>query len=139
MSAPRQIPMVSYLALDDGAAHLTGQRCTHCGAIFLDRRNGCASCGQTTFSPVRLASDGTMLAFTIIHRAAPKVPAPYISAVVELDGGGVVKANLVGVACEPATVELGGRVRLTTFVAATDDEGTEAIAFGFTPAAAVGA
>src|SRR6476469_2944390 len=139
MSAPRQIPMVSYLALEDGAAHLTGQRCTRCGAIFLDRRNGCASCGQTTFSPVRLASDGTMLAFTIVHRAAPKVPAPYISAVVELDGGGVIKANLVGVPCDPAAIELGGPVHLTTFVAATDDDGNEAIGFGFAPVEAVGA
>jgi uncharacterized OB-fold protein len=137
MTAPRKIPMVSYLALDDGAAHLVGQRCTHCGAIFFDRRNGCASCGETDFAAAPLASDGTLLAFTIVHRAAPKVPVPYISAVVQLDGGGVIKANLVGVPSDPAAVDLGGRVHLTTFVAATDDDGNEAIGFGFTPAAAV--
>jgi uncharacterized OB-fold protein len=131
--------MVSYLQLEEGAAHLTGQRCTHCGAIFFDRRNGCAGCGQTSFTPIRLAPDGTILAFTIVHRAAPKVAAPYISAVVQLDGGGVIKANLLGVPCEPAAVEPGGRVQLTTFVAATDDDGTEAIGFGFTPATGVGA
>jgi len=134
MSTARQIPMVSYLVLDDGAAHLIGQRCASCGAIFFDRRNACAHCGKTAFAPVPLASEGTVLAFTIVHRAAPKVPAPYISAVVQLDGGGVIKANLVGIECDPEAVPLGGRVRLTTFVVGTDDDGTEAVGFAFAPA-----
>lgn len=34
---------------------------------------------------------------------------------------------------DPEHVRLGMRVRLTTFVAGTDDEGTEAVAFGFEP------
>jgi len=51
--------------------------------------------------------------------------------VVELDGGGVIKANLVGVEPDPKAVRLGGRVHLTTFVAGTDDVGTEAVAFGY--------
>ena len=68
-----------------------------------------------------------------IHRAAPHVPAPYVSAVVELDGGGVIKANLVGIEPDPKVIHLGGRVHLTTFVAGTDDDGTEAVAFGYAP------
>jgi uncharacterized OB-fold protein len=54
--------------------------------------------------------------------------------VVELDGGGVVKANLVDAGAEPDKIDLGMRVRLTTFVCGRDEEGTEAVAFGFTPA-----
>ena len=42
-----------------------------------------------------LATTGVVRSFTIIHRAAPGVPVPYVSSVVELDGGGVVKANLL--------------------------------------------
>ena len=68
-----------------------------------------------------------------MSRAAPGVPTPYVSAVVDLDGGGVVKANIVDVDPDPAKIELGMPVRLTTFVAGTDDEGTEAVAFGFAP------
>jgi hypothetical protein len=46
-----------------------------------------------------------------------------------------VKANLANVDPDPEHVTLGMKVRLTTFVAGTDDDGTEAIAFAFEPVA----
>jgi uncharacterized OB-fold protein len=81
-----------------------------------------------------LGTTGVVRSFAIVHQAAPNVPVPYVSAVVDLDGGGDVKANVVGVEPDPASVSLGMKVRLTTFVAGTDDDGTEAVAFGFEPA-----
>ena len=128
-----QIPMVSYLVLNgDGVApHLLAQQCTSCRATFFDRRNACASCGARQFETVPLQNSGLLRSYTIVHRAAPHVPAPYVSAVVELDGGGVIKANLVGLDPDPKAIHLGGRVHLTTFVAGTDDDGTEAVAFGY--------
>jgi uncharacterized protein len=129
----KQIPVVRYLALDDGDAHLVATECTACGARYFDRRNACAGCGGDDFTSVPLATDGVVRSFTIIHRAAPNVPTPYASALVDLDGGGSVKANLVDVDPDPAAITLGMPVRLTTFVAGTDDDGTEAIAFGFLP------
>ena len=72
-------------------------------------------------------------ALTIVHRAVPGVPAPYVSAIVDLDGGGIVKANLVDIEADPTKITLGMPVRMTTFTAATDDAGTEAIAFGYAP------
>jgi uncharacterized OB-fold protein len=125
------MPMVGYLVLDDGAPHLLSHECTSCGALYFDRRNACAKCGGRDFGPRKLANDGVVRAFTIVHRAAPGVPTPYVSAVVDLDGGGTVKGNIVGIEPDPANVSLGMPVRLTTFVAGTDDEGTEAIAFGY--------
>ncbi|WAM19626.1 Zn-ribbon domain-containing OB-fold protein [Rhodococcus sp. JS3073] len=125
-----KIPMVGYLVLDD-EPHLVAQRCVACGALFFDRRNGCARCSATEFESRPVANTGYIRSYTIVHRAAPKVPAPYISAVVELDGGGVIKANLVDVRPDPDAVNIGGRVRLTTFVAGVDDDGTEAVAFGY--------
>ena len=44
-----------------------------------------------------------------------------------------MKANVVNVEPEPEKLSLGMKVRLTTFVAGTDDEGTNAVAFGFEP------
>lgn len=127
-----QIPMVGYLVLNgDGPPHLVAQRCANCGATFFDRRNACASCGARQFETTPVQNTGMLRSYTIVHRAAPNVPAPYISAVVELDGGGVIKANLVGVEPDPKAIHLGGRVHLTTFVAGTDDDGTEAVAFGY--------
>jgi uncharacterized protein len=58
----------------------------------------------------------------------------YISGIVDVDGGGVVKANIVGISPEPGNLTLGMRLRLTTFPAGTDPDGTEAIAFGYQPA-----
>ncbi len=80
-----------------------------------------------------LATTGVVRSYTIIHRAAPNVPVPYVSSVVELDGGGVVKANLVDAGSDPEKIELGMPVRLVTFTCGVDEEGTEAVAFGFTP------
>jgi uncharacterized OB-fold protein len=126
--------MVDYLVLDDGEPHLVANACTACGALYFDRRNACARCGAGDFTKQGLANDGQVRAFTIVHRASPGVPAPYVSAVVDLDGGGVVKANIVDVDPAPEKISLGMRVKMTTFVAGTDDDGTEAIAFGFAPA-----
>ena len=131
-----RIPMVSYLDLtgDDGP-RLRGNRCGVCSAVFFDRRNGCARCGAgpDAFEAAELSRQGVLLSFTIVHRAAPKVPTPYISVVVALDGGGVIKANLIGVEPDPASIELGGRVQLVTFDIGSDDHDTTAVAFGFTP------
>ncbi|MGA2520480.1 MAG: OB-fold domain-containing protein [Acidimicrobiales bacterium] len=134
----RRIPVVDYLVLEGTdehpGPHLVAQACTACGALFFDRRNACARCGKTAFERRALATEGVLRSFTIVKRAAPGVPVPYVSSVVELDGGGVVKGNIVDAGADPEKFELGMHVRLTTFVCGADDEGTEAVAFGFNPA-----
>jgi uncharacterized protein len=130
----KQISMVEYLVLDNGAPQLVANVCKGCGATYWDRRNACAKCGKQQFDREKLSDQGEVVAFSIVHRAAPNVPTPYVSAVVHLDGGGAVKTNLVDVDPTPETVQLGMRVKLKTFVAGTDDDGTEAVAFGFAPA-----
>jgi uncharacterized protein len=129
----RQVPYVSYLSLGS-EPHLTAHECGGCGALFLDRRNACANCGGRGFGSRSLANTGALRAFTIVHRASPGVTVPYVSGIVDVDGGGVVKANIVGISPEPASLTLGMRLRLTTFPAGTDSDGTEAIAFGYQPA-----
>jgi uncharacterized OB-fold protein len=129
----RQIPLVEYLVIDDGAPYLVARECQSCGALYLDRRNACGHCGKTSFGARRLSDRGTIRSFTIVHRAAPGIPTPYVSAVVDLDGGGIVKSNIVDAAPDPVQVRLRMPVHLTTYVASTDDEATEAVAFGFAP------
>ena len=129
----RQVPIVDYLVLDDGAPNLVAHSCESCGALYFDRRNACAKCGKTSFGPKKLADRGTVRSFTIVARAAPNVKVPYVSAIVHLDGGGVVKTNVVNVEPDPEYVRLNMPVRMTTFVAGVDDDGTEAVAFGFEP------
>lgn len=129
-----QIPMVGYLVLD-GEPHLVAHECQKCKALFFDRRNACARCSSLDFAPRDLATTGVVRSFSIVHQAAPNVPVPYVSSVVDLDGGGSVKANILNTDPDPDHVKLGMKVRLTTFVAGTDDDGTEAVAFAFEPVA----
>jgi uncharacterized OB-fold protein len=131
-----QIPIVDYLVLDDNHPHLIARSCEQCGARFFERRNACARCGHRSFASERLGTTGSVRSFAIVYQAAPGVPVPFVSSVVALDGGGDVKTNLVNVEPDADHVELGMPVRLTTFVVGTDDAGTEAVAFGFEPAAA---
>lgn len=130
-----QISMVEYLKLGDDP-HLVANVCDSCGVTYFDRRNACAACGARKFTGSRLANTGSVRTFTIVYRAARGVPAPYVSAVVDLDGGGRVKSNIINVEPKPENVALGMRVRLATYVAATDDDGVEAVAFGYEPEAA---
>ena len=129
----QQVPIVDYLVLDDGAPYLNANACEECGAIYLDRRNACGKCGTTAFGKKRLADTGTLKSFTIVHRAAPTVPVPYVSAVIHLDGGGSVHTNLVNVEPDPEHVQLNMPVRMTTYTAGVDVDGIEAVAFGFEP------
>ncbi|MBM3675278.1 MAG: hypothetical protein FJW88_10090 [Actinobacteria bacterium] len=129
----KQIPIVDYLVLDDGPPHLVANESVETGALYFDRRNADAKSGKPGFRRRRLADTGMVRTFTIVYRAAPGVPTPYVSAVIDVDGGGVVKANLVNVEPDPENVRAGLRVSLTTYVAGTDDEGTEAVAFAYEP------
>jgi len=127
-----QIPLVEYLSLD-GAPRLTANECTSCGARYFDRRNACAGCFETGFRRVDIATDGEVRVFTIVTFAAPGVPVPFVAAVVDCHGTSV-RANLINVEPSPEHVRLGMKVRLATYVVGTDDNGTEAIGFGFEPA-----
>lgn len=127
-----QIPLVDYLVLD-APQHLVANECTSCGARFFDRRNACAGCSGTEFRPTSVPTEGVVKAFSIVTFAAPGVPVPFVSAVVDC-GGTSVRANVINCEPSPEVVHLGMKVRLATYVLGTDDNGTEAIGFGFEPA-----
>lgn len=129
----KQIPIVDYLVLDGGEPHLEAWESADSGALYFDRRNADAKGGGTEFKRRSLATTGVVRSFTIVNRGVPGVPVPYVSALVDLDGGGSVKGNLLNVPPDPEHVKLGMPVRMTTFVAGTDDDGTEAVAFAFEP------
>lgn len=130
-SVASRIPLVSYLHLEP-SPHLVANECAKCGARFFDRRNACASCFATEFGPVDIATEGELRAFTIVTFAAPGVPVPFVAGVVDC-GGTSVRANVINVDPTPEKVRLGMKVRLATYSLGTDDDGVEAIGFGFEP------
>ena len=109
------VPIVDYLVLGDDP-HLVAKECTSCGARFFDRRNACASCFATEFKDAPVANEGELKAFTIVAFASPGVP-----------------GNVINTEPDPEHVTLGMKVKLATYVVGTDDDGTEAIGFGYEP------
>jgi uncharacterized OB-fold protein len=130
-TATKQVPLVDYLVLGE-RPHLQANECTSCGARFFDRRNACAACFATDFKKVDVPTEGTLKAFTIVAFAAPGVPVPFVAGVVDCDGTSV-SGNVINTPPDPDHIKLGMRVRLATQVVGADDEGTEAIGFGFEP------
>lgn len=128
---PLSVPIVEYLALQD-PPHLIAQRCTACRASYFDRRDACAACFGTTFAPFDVSRNGTLETFTLVAVAAPGVKVPFVAGVVDCDGI-AVRSTIVNVDVSPDEVRLGMPMQLTTFVVGTDDNGTQAVGFGFEP------
>lgn len=126
-----QIPLVDYLVLGE-EPHLLAHECTVCAARYFDRRNSCPSCSGSSFRDVAVATEGELRAYTIVAFAAPGVPVPFVAGVMDCDGTSV-RGNVINTPPDPEHVTLGMKVRLATFVIGTDDNGTEAIGFGFEP------
>ena len=95
------LPVVDYLKLPEGEdPYLEGHKCKECGSIFLGERNVCSNCfARDSIEPVKLNNTGKLYSYSIVFRSFPGIEVPYISAIVDLDGGGTVKGNLID--CEP--------------------------------------
>lgn len=128
----QQVPLVNYLVLGDNP-HLVAQECVNCGARYFDRRNACAACFATEFRAVEVPNEGVVRAFTIVNQAAPGIKVPFVAAVVDC-GGTSVRGNIINTEPDPNHVALGMAVRLATYSLGTDDNGTEAIGYGYEPA-----
>ena len=107
-------PAVPYLKFDDDdSPYLEGSQCAACGEIFLGSREACARCaalGQMV--PMVLSRHGRLYNYTIVYRSYPGVAVPFISAIVDLDGGGVVKGNLLDIETVPEKLHFGMPVEM---------------------------
>ncbi len=90
---------------------LEGARCTGCERRYFPPRLVCPQCKATTFVPVRLARQGKVLTWTVVHAAPGPFAsnAPYIVGIVELDDG--VRLTVPIVDCDPHELTIGARVR----------------------------
>jgi uncharacterized protein len=119
---------------DDGSAWIEGYRCGACGAALLEAAMACRSCGRRdNLEAFRAAQSGKVYSWTVVHRSYPGVPVPFVSAVVDLDGGLTLKGTLREV--EPAAVCAGFPVRLVFDDAggACDNLGAPYVGFHFLP------
>ena len=101
MSESKPLPVVDYLKIpDDDDPYLEGYRCKKCSSTYLGERNVCSKCfARNEMEVIKLSETGILHSYAIVFRSFPGIDVPYISAIVDLDGGGTVKGNLID--CEP--------------------------------------
>ena len=132
------LPVLPFLKIpEQGDPYLEGHRCKSCGATFLGERSVCAKCGtRDQIEPIPLSNRGTLYVYSIVHRSFPGIETPYISAVVDLEGGGTVKGNLVHIDPDPEKIRMGMAVEVIYEVAPRkDQEGNEYLTYYFQPSA----
>ena len=131
------LPAVDYLKIpEDGDPYLEGYQCGSCGAVFLGERNHCSKCGaREGLSPMTLSNNGALYAYSIVHRSYPGIQVPYISAVVDLDGGGTVKGNLINIDPDPDKIEFGMPVEVVydDALGRKDRDGNSYLSYFFQP------
>jgi uncharacterized OB-fold protein len=86
----------------DGKPFLEGLKCTACGEVLaVGSRRACPKCAAVgMLEPIRLAERGRLYTYTVVRRSFPGVVTPFVAALVDLDGGGTIKGNLVGLDCD---------------------------------------
>lgn len=131
------LPVVSYLKIPAGGEpYLEGYRCDKCGAVFLGERRHCSRCSaRDSMSVVTLSNQGTLYSYSIVHRSFPGIDVPYISAIVDLEGGGTVKGNLIGIEAEPDLIEFGMPVEVVydDALGRKDSDGNSYLSYFFKP------
>jgi hypothetical protein len=132
------LPAVDYLIIPEkGDPYLEGHQCKECGAIYLGERNVCSKCfARDKISKIKLNDSGVLYSYSIVYRSFPGIDVPYISALVDLDGGGTVKGNLINVDPSPENVEFGMKVKIVyrDALGRKDSDGNSYLSYFFEPA-----
>ncbi|HXQ11451.1 MAG TPA: OB-fold domain-containing protein [Caulobacteraceae bacterium] len=137
--AAKPLPVVAFLKIpESGDPYLEGYKCENCGQVFLESHPSCAACRKRdTLKAYRLSNKGKLYNFTVVHRNFPGVEVPFISAIVDIDGGGTLKGNLVDIVPSPEALKFDMPVDVVFRDAGRKDrEGNSYLAYFFTPAKA---
>lgn len=129
-------PMVPFLKWKPGGQpYLAGSRCEACGEVYAGERSVCAKCtARDRMAPVELSTRGVLYNYTIVHRSYPGIATPFISAIVDLEGGGSLKGNLIGVEPDPEKLTFGLPIEVTfADVGRTDRQGRHYLSYFFKP------
>ena len=130
-------PIVPFLKLPEnyphGEGYFWGVVCKSCGAKYLGSRTACGKCGSTgPFEETRFSDEGEIYSFAVVHQTVPGLEAPYVAAIVDLDDGVSVRANVYGLdISNPGPAWFGKRVKLFTEKVRVDREGNDIIAAKF--------
>ena len=135
--AKKPLPVVDFMKIPDGGdPYLEGHKCQACSAVFLGERTICSKCGtRNQMKPTQLSNSGSLYVYSIVHRSFPGIEVPYVSAIVDLDGGGTVKGNLINVEPVPEKIRLGMPVEVVykDALGRKDKQGNSYLSYFFEP------
>lgn len=118
---------------ENGGAHVEARRCTACAAVLTRPSLACPSCGaRGTLQPFQVTERGVLHSYSIVHRSFPGVAVPFVSAIVDMADGTVLKGNLRKVDPKPELLRFGMPVKLVFGDAGrTDAQGNAYVSYFF--------
>jgi scaffold protein (connect acetoacetyl-CoA thiolase and HMG-CoA synthase) len=106
------VDLARYHRLRSPYYRLEGQRCASCRAVQFPPRASCRRCRGRGLDPYALSGRGTVYAHAEIAQAPKGFNGPYLVALVQLDEGILVTAQLTDV--DPDDVAIGLPVEMVT-------------------------
>jgi len=109
------ITLPSYVATIDRRYRLVGNKCGKCGFIIFPPRLLCPECGSTEVEDFPLSGKGEIYTYTVIARAGgpaefddqQNMLGAYVVAIVKLEEGPLVVAQLTDCAPDPEKLQIG--------------------------------
>ena len=126
----------NYIRQENNEYFLMGLQCKSCNSIFVDERTSCGKCfARDELVELKLANTGKLYSYSIVHRSFPGIDVPYVSAIVDLDGGGTIKGNLIDVKMNPEDITFDMKIKVVfrDALGRKDQEGNSYMSFFFAP------
>lgn len=110
---------------------LVGEECPHCSYKIFPPRDVCPNCGGEAKEPYIFSGKGTVYSFTTLQDgpAGFENAAPYTVAIVQLDEGPMVTAQLTDLGDEQ--VAIGMKVEMVTRKIRSDGDESGIIVYGY--------
>ncbi|MDB5451594.1 MAG: putative nucleic-acid-binding protein [Caulobacteraceae bacterium] len=137
-TAPGPTPAAPYIKYGaQGDLHIEALRCVDCGAAALRTHAACRHCGSRKVQQAYTTpNSGTLEQWTVVSRSFPGIKVPFVSAIVRLDDGPLLKGVLREIDPDPETIKVGTKVKVVFDDAngAVDKAGNPYVCFFFEPA-----
>ena len=110
---------------------LVGEECPHCNYRIFPPRDVCPNCGEEAKELYYFSGKGSIYSYTVIHNAPTgfEGTTPYTVALVQLEEGPVVTAQLTDLGDQP--VEIGMPVEMVTRLLRADDDERSTLIYGY--------
>ncbi len=110
---------------------LVGEVCPHCNAKLFPPRDICPQCGEDARTPYQFSGKGEIYSYTTIYEppAGFEEYTPYTVALVKLEEGPVVTAQLTDLGEQP--LEIGMPVEMVTRKIRSDSDERGMIIYGY--------